>query len=98
MPQAGRLDTLVLGSGQGGELLARHGFMKAPVGADDERILGFTTPGAEAGEVIVAVQTAMRAELPYPKLRDVILRTPRWRRDWAPSSRTCRLSSSAGRR
>ena len=38
--------------------------MKALVGADDDRILGFTMIGAEAGEVMAAVQTAMLAGCP----------------------------------
>jgi pyruvate/2-oxoglutarate dehydrogenase complex dihydrolipoamide dehydrogenase (E3) component len=53
-----------------------QGFMKAIVGADDDRILGFTMIGAEAGEVMAAVQTAMLANLPYQKLRDAILTHP----------------------
>jgi pyruvate/2-oxoglutarate dehydrogenase complex dihydrolipoamide dehydrogenase (E3) component len=53
-----------------------QGFMKALVGASDERILGFTMIGAEAGEVVAAVQTAMLAQLPYPKLRDATLTHP----------------------
>jgi pyruvate/2-oxoglutarate dehydrogenase complex dihydrolipoamide dehydrogenase (E3) component len=53
----------------------RQGFMKALVG-DDDRILGFTMIGAEAGEVIAAVQTAMLADLPYSRLRDAILAHP----------------------
>ena len=48
------------------------GFMKALVGEDD-RILGFTMIGAEAGEVMAAVQTAMLAGLPYRKLRDAVI-------------------------
>jgi len=32
--------------------------------------------GAEAGEVVAAVQTAMLAELPYGRLRDIILAHP----------------------
>src|SRR5690606_3847840 len=40
-----------------------QGFMKALVGAQDDRILGFTMIGPEAGEVMAAVQTAMLAEL-----------------------------------
>ncbi len=52
-----------------------QGFMKALVGADD-RILGFAMVGAEAGEVLAAVQTAMLADLPYPGLRDAILAHP----------------------
>ena len=54
----------------------KQGFMKALVGASDDRILGFAMIGAEAGEVIAAVQTAMLADLPYPKLRDAILAHP----------------------
>ncbi len=53
-----------------------RGFMKGLVGASDDRILGFTMIGAEAGEVMAAVQTAMIAELPYPKLRDAVLAHP----------------------
>ena len=51
----------------------RPGFMKVLVGESDDRILGFTMIGPEAGEVMAAVQIAMLAELPYPKLRDAIL-------------------------
>ncbi len=54
----------------------RQGFMKALVGESDDRILGFTMIGAEAGEVVAAVQTAMLAGLPYPKLRDAVLAHP----------------------
>ncbi|HTB43236.1 MAG TPA: FAD-dependent oxidoreductase [Acetobacteraceae bacterium] len=50
----------------------KQGFMKALVGADDQ-ILGFTMIGAEAGEVTAAVQTAMLAKLPYPRLRDAVI-------------------------
>jgi pyruvate/2-oxoglutarate dehydrogenase complex dihydrolipoamide dehydrogenase (E3) component len=53
-----------------------QGFMKAIVGADDDLILGFTMIGAEAGEVMAAVQTAMLANLPYQGLRDAILTHP----------------------
>ena len=53
-----------------------QGFMKALVGRDDDLILGFTMIGAEAGEVMAAVQTAMLAKLPYQKLRDAILAHP----------------------
>ena len=50
----------------------KEGFMKAIVGANDDRILGFAMIGAEAGEVMAVVQTAMMAELPYTKLRDAV--------------------------
>jgi pyruvate/2-oxoglutarate dehydrogenase complex dihydrolipoamide dehydrogenase (E3) component len=53
-----------------------QGFMKTLVGENDDRILGFTMIGSEAGEVMAVVQTAMLAELPYPKLRDAILAHP----------------------
>jgi pyruvate/2-oxoglutarate dehydrogenase complex dihydrolipoamide dehydrogenase (E3) component len=53
-----------------------QGFMKALVGGSDDRILGFTMIGAEAGEVVAAVQTAMLAELPYSRLRDAALAHP----------------------
>jgi pyruvate/2-oxoglutarate dehydrogenase complex dihydrolipoamide dehydrogenase (E3) component len=53
-----------------------QGFMKVLVGGSDDRILGFTMIGAEAGEVMAAVQTAMLAALPYPVLRDAILAHP----------------------
>jgi pyruvate/2-oxoglutarate dehydrogenase complex dihydrolipoamide dehydrogenase (E3) component len=53
-----------------------QGFMKVLVGASDDRILGFTMIGAEAGEVVAAVQMTMLAELPYPMLGDAILAHP----------------------
>jgi pyruvate/2-oxoglutarate dehydrogenase complex dihydrolipoamide dehydrogenase (E3) component len=53
-----------------------QGFMKVLVGGSDDRILGFTMIGAEAGEVMTVVQTAMLADLPYPKIRDAVLAHP----------------------
>jgi pyruvate/2-oxoglutarate dehydrogenase complex dihydrolipoamide dehydrogenase (E3) component len=53
-----------------------QGFMKAIVGLDDDLILGFTMIGAEAGEVMAAVQTAMLAKLRYQTLRDAVLTHP----------------------
>jgi len=50
----------------------KQGFMKALVDADDF-IVGFTMVGSEAGEVMAAVQTAMLAKLPYPRLRDAVI-------------------------
>jgi pyruvate/2-oxoglutarate dehydrogenase complex dihydrolipoamide dehydrogenase (E3) component len=49
-----------------------QGFMKVLVSGSDDRILGFTMIGSEAGEVVAAVQTAMLAELPYSRLRDAV--------------------------
>jgi pyruvate/2-oxoglutarate dehydrogenase complex dihydrolipoamide dehydrogenase (E3) component len=48
------------------------GFLKALVAAKDDRILGFTMIGSEAGEVMAAVQTAMLGEVSYVKLRDAV--------------------------
>jgi pyruvate/2-oxoglutarate dehydrogenase complex dihydrolipoamide dehydrogenase (E3) component len=53
-----------------------RGFMKALVEADGDRILGFTMFGAEAGEVMAVVQTAMLAGMPYTGLRDAIIAHP----------------------
>jgi pyruvate/2-oxoglutarate dehydrogenase complex dihydrolipoamide dehydrogenase (E3) component len=50
-----------------------QGFMKILVGATDERILGFTMLGSEAGEVMAAVQMAMLAKAPYPMVRDAVI-------------------------
>jgi len=52
-----------------------QGFMKALVGSDD-RVLGFTMIGAEAGEVMTVVHTAMLADLPYSRLRDAVIAHP----------------------
>lgn len=54
----------------------QRGFMKAVVDAASDRIVGFTMLGAEAGEVVSVVQTAMLAGLPYTALRDAILAHP----------------------
>jgi len=53
----------------------KEGFMKTLVDKDD-RILGFTMVGADAGEVVAVVQTAMLAGLPYWQLRDAVLAHP----------------------
>ena len=42
----------------------------------DDRILGFTMIGAEAGEVMAVVETAMLAGLPYTRVRDAVLAHP----------------------
>lgn len=48
----------------------RQGFMKALVGDKDDRILGFAMIGAEAGEVMAVVHTAMLAGIPYTRLAE----------------------------
>ncbi|MDT5145027.1 MAG: hypothetical protein QOI79_4394, partial [Mycobacterium sp.] len=53
-----------------------RGFMKTLVEAGGDRILGFTMIGAEAGEVMAVVQTAMLAGMPYTGLRDAIIAHP----------------------
>jgi pyruvate/2-oxoglutarate dehydrogenase complex dihydrolipoamide dehydrogenase (E3) component len=53
-----------------------RGFLKALISAENEDILGFTAFGAEAGEVMSVVQTAMLAKLPYTSLRDTIFAHP----------------------
>jgi len=53
-----------------------RGFMKALIGANDDRILGFTMIGPEAGEVTAVVQMAMLAGFPFTVLRDAILTHP----------------------
>jgi len=53
-----------------------RGFMKALVGAGSDEIVGFTMFGADAGEVMAVVQTAMLARLPYSTLRDAVLAHP----------------------
>jgi pyruvate/2-oxoglutarate dehydrogenase complex dihydrolipoamide dehydrogenase (E3) component len=52
-----------------------RGFMKALIG-DDDRILGFTAFGTEAGETVAVVQTAMLGAMPYTALRDAIFTHP----------------------
>jgi pyruvate/2-oxoglutarate dehydrogenase complex dihydrolipoamide dehydrogenase (E3) component len=57
-------------------LTETHGFMKALVEVDGDRILGFTAFAVDAGEIMASVQIAMIAGLPYIALRDAILTHP----------------------
>src|SRR5258708_6013741 len=50
-----------------------QGFMKVVVSANDDRILGFTMIGSEAGEAMAAIQTPMLDELPCTQLRDAVI-------------------------
>ncbi len=52
-----------------------RGLMKAIIGADD-RILGFAMLGAQAGEIVAVVQTAMWGRLSYTAFRDGIIAHP----------------------
>jgi pyruvate/2-oxoglutarate dehydrogenase complex dihydrolipoamide dehydrogenase (E3) component len=53
-----------------------RGFMKALVDPRSDKILGFTMFGADAGEVMAVVQTAMLAGLPAAGLRDALFTHP----------------------
>jgi pyruvate/2-oxoglutarate dehydrogenase complex dihydrolipoamide dehydrogenase (E3) component len=53
-----------------------RGFMKALVGIDHDRILGFTAFAVDAGDIMACVQVAMIAGLPYTALRDAVLTHP----------------------
>ena len=53
-----------------------RGFMKALIDGNGDQVLGFTMLGADAGEVIAVVQTAMLAGMPYTGLRDAIFTHP----------------------
>src|SRR5246127_1858359 len=53
-----------------------RGFLKVLVEVDNDRILGFTGLGVDAGEVLSSVQIAMVAGLPYTALRDAMLAHP----------------------
>jgi pyruvate/2-oxoglutarate dehydrogenase complex dihydrolipoamide dehydrogenase (E3) component len=50
-----------------------NGLMKALVSSTDDRILGFTMLGSEAGEVMGIVQMAMLSQSPYQVVRDAVL-------------------------
>jgi pyruvate/2-oxoglutarate dehydrogenase complex dihydrolipoamide dehydrogenase (E3) component len=50
-----------------------QGYMKVLISEDDDRILGFTMLGSEAGEVMAAMQMAMLAKTPYPIVRDAVI-------------------------
>jgi pyruvate/2-oxoglutarate dehydrogenase complex dihydrolipoamide dehydrogenase (E3) component len=52
-----------------------RGFLKAVIGEDD-RILGFTMIGPEAGEVMSVVQIAMMGGLPYTALKNAVIAHP----------------------
>jgi pyruvate/2-oxoglutarate dehydrogenase complex dihydrolipoamide dehydrogenase (E3) component len=52
-----------------------RGFMKMLIDRSD-RVVGFTMLGANAGEVLAVVQTAMIGNMPYTALRDAIFTHP----------------------
>jgi pyruvate/2-oxoglutarate dehydrogenase complex dihydrolipoamide dehydrogenase (E3) component len=53
-----------------------RGFMKMLIAADSDEILGFTVFGAEASELMAAIQTAMVGRIPYTALRKAIYAHP----------------------
>ena len=57
-------------------LVETRGFLKALVDVHSDRILGFTAFGAQAGELIAVVQTAMLTGAPYTTFRDAIVTHP----------------------
>src|SRR5215470_4890433 len=67
LPMAGILRTRTLSE--------ERGFMKALI-ADDDKIIGFTAFGVNAGEIMAMVQIAMAGGMPYMSLRDMILTHP----------------------
>jgi pyruvate/2-oxoglutarate dehydrogenase complex dihydrolipoamide dehydrogenase (E3) component len=68
MPMAGVLRTRTLSE--------PRGFMKMLIAADSDEILGFTAFGAEASELMAAVQTAMIGRIPYTALHSAIYAHP----------------------
>jgi pyruvate/2-oxoglutarate dehydrogenase complex dihydrolipoamide dehydrogenase (E3) component len=54
----------------------QRGFMKMLIAADSDEILGFTAFGAEASELLAAIQTAMIAGIPYTALHQAIYAHP----------------------
>ena len=57
-------------------LSEKRGFMKAIIEAQNDRILGFTAFGPEAGELMGTVHVTMLAEQPYTILRDAAFAHP----------------------
>ncbi|PWY90591.1 hypothetical protein BO94DRAFT_534082 [Aspergillus sclerotioniger CBS 115572] len=53
-----------------------RGAMKAVVDGETGLILGFSCLGAEGGELMSVVQTAMMGNLPYQKLQDAVFAHP----------------------
>ena len=68
MPMAAVLRAVALGE--------TRGFVKMLIEAESDRILGFIAFGAEASEMMAAVQTVMLGGLPYTVLRDAIFTHP----------------------
>jgi pyruvate/2-oxoglutarate dehydrogenase complex dihydrolipoamide dehydrogenase (E3) component len=53
-----------------------HGFMKALIDTESDRILGFAALGVGADDLVAVIQVAMQAGMPYTTLRDTIFTHP----------------------
>lgn len=53
-----------------------RGFLKALVGAKDDKILGFMGFGWNVGELLPPFQLAMKYDLPYTAIRDLVVTHP----------------------
>ena len=53
-----------------------RGFLKMLIDEHSNKILGFTAFGAEAGELMAVVQTAILGKIPFECLRDTIFTHP----------------------
>ena len=53
-----------------------EGFAKALISVENDTILGFTALGVSAGELLPVVQLAMKAQLPYTSVRDLVITHP----------------------
>lgn len=57
-------------------LSEERGFLKMLIDEHSNKILGFTAFGAEGGELIAVIQTAMLDSIPFTSLRDAIFTHP----------------------
>src|SRR5262249_33122378 len=76
----------------------RQGFMKALIGENDDRILGFTMIGFNAGEVMTVVQTGMLSGLSYARLAYTAVAHPTMAEGLLPLFSNVPPRSSNGRR
>ena len=79
-----------------GHFPRRGGFLKVLVEEQGERILGFTAVGPEAGELLPVVQLAMRVELPYTAITDLVVTHPTMAEGLVSLFRPCRRHGNRG--
>src|SRR5262249_21234670 len=53
-----------------------RGFMKVLIEAENDKILGFTMFGTDAGELMATMQMAILSGTPYTTLRDAVIAHP----------------------